>query len=704
MKDVEKLLGELAGNVRWIWNGEFDPLFREIDAVIWEKVNHNPTAFLMEVSPEKLQSKSQDVPYCVRLERACRSLHQYVQDDNHWIGRQSPGLAARPVSYFSAEFGLHESLPIYSGGLGILAGDHLKSASDLGLPIWGITILYRNGYFFQEIDASGQQHETYQELDTSRVPIERAQSREGEASTLKIELGDSHLKVDLWRTRVGRANLLLLDGYGGPIPEDRFAYTRRLYGGDLQTRLVQEIVLGVGGYRGMKEIGLRPSVIHMNEGHSAFAVLEAVADRMEEEGLSFVEATERVREQTVFTTHTPVPAGHDRFPPELMEQHLRPLRTRLKLSSEEFLALGRVDPKDKKETFCMTVLALKLANSANGVSTLHGRVSRRMWKELWPGRTESEVPIGHITNGVHIPSWIAPSMAKFFDRCLAPDWERRLCDRQAWRKILETDPFEVWDAKSAVKQELITFANQRLESQRARRGESGEERLNPKALTIGFGRRIVRYKRPTLIFRDQDRIAKLLNDPDRPVQIVFAGKAHPHDDAGKELLRDLHGLTQDPRFKGKVFYLENYDMNVGRTLVQGCDLWLNNPRRPFEACGTSGMKAVINGTLNLSILDGWWAEAYDKRNGYAFGRGMTHSEEEMQDQRDAEELIWTLENRVIPDFYDRSPEGVPLKWVGRIQRAMATLACRYNSDRMVQDYVNHCYLLLSGSRTSHFPK
>ncbi|MFH1263981.1 MAG: alpha-glucan family phosphorylase [Pseudomonadota bacterium] len=633
MSSTRELLAELAANLRWTWNGEFDFLFREIDDPLWTEVNHNPTAFLLEADAAKVEARANDSHYRVRLERACASLRGYVASQRHWAARLAPSLTARPIAYFCAEFGLHESIPIYSGGLGILSGDHLKSSSDLGIPIWGVSLLYREGYFLQHLDADGTQQEVYQDLDLRRVAIERVNGPDGKPLTVEFPVNSGKISVDVWWTNVGRANLLLLEGYQGSDASGKHPLAKRLYGGDQKSRLLQELILGVGGYYALKALGIRPGVIHLNEGHCAFATIAAVTDAMEEEGLSFNAAADKVRRQTIFTTHTPVAAGHDRFPPNLVDEHLAPLYHRLGLNREGFLGLGRIRPGDPNETFCMTVLALKLAHRSNAVSTLHGQVSRTMWRDLWSGRSDTEVPIGHITNGVHVPSWIHPRMAQFFDRHLGQGWLTRLCRSSTWDGIYSADPFEVWDAKCAIKRSFVGFAGKRLSARAERVGfTKAVTELNPEALTIGFGRRFVEYKRPALIFRDPDRLARILSDPMRPVQLVFAGKAHPNDEVGKILLRQICQFARDPKFKGRVFLLENYDMNMGRRMVQGCDLWLNNPRRPLEACGTSGQKAIFNGTLNLSTLDGWWAEAFDGKNGYAFGNGLTHTDPTVQDQ------------------------------------------------------------------------
>ncbi len=697
-------LRELAGNLRWTWHAEFEPLFREIDEQLWREVTHNPIVFLTRVSDEKLAEKSQDPHYRVRLEKACAFLRASLESNRHWVAWSAPGLAARPIAYFSAEFGLHESLPIYSGGLGVLAGDHLKSASDLGLPIYGVSILYRQGYFRQLIDAEGRQEEMYVDMDLETVAVEPARDPQGKHISIHYPINSGKLEAQLWRARVGRANLILLDVNQSAGHADPKNLTRRLYEGDPPTRLVQELILGVGGLRALRAIGIHPGALHLNEGHSAFAILEAVANIMEEDGLSFEEASERVSRSVVFTTHTPVSAGHDRFSPDLIQRFCEPLRERLKLSHEQFMNLGRVHPGDPREFFCMTVLALKFARRSNAVSSLHGETSRKMWKDLWPEKRLSEVPIGHITNGVHVPSWIAPEMAALFDRHLGPNWQTSQCRPELWNRIPQIDPFIIWDVKCALRQKMLTFVERRMHYRHERLGIGGEGgHLNPEALTIGFVRRFVEYKRALLLFTDPERLSRILSIPDRPVQIIFAGKAHPHDNFGKDVLTKVHHWTQDPRFKGKVLLLENHDMNMSRHLIQGCDLWLNAPRRPLEACGTSGQKAVFNATLNLSILDGWWAEAFDQRNGYAFGGGRTHTDPEMQDRRDAEDLYEVLENQVLPDFFDRSTEGIPMQWMGKIQNALSTLAWRYNSDRMVIDYIKRCYLLTTGSLTADFP-
>ncbi|HEX9427098.1 MAG TPA: alpha-glucan family phosphorylase, partial [Candidatus Polarisedimenticolia bacterium] len=507
LSETRRLLADLAGNLRWAWSGEFDHLFQEIDADLWRGVNHNPTAFLAEATPARIETRGADPAYRRDLERACLSLRAYLESDRHWAGRHAPALRLRPVAYFSAEFGLHESIPTYSGGLGVLAGDHLKSCSDLGVPIWGVTILYREGYFRQRLDAQGHQEEQYVDLDLDRVPLRPVQDGRGERRWIQLQTASGPFPIDLWEAHVGRARLLLLDGSRDPAASHRDVYSSRLYGGDLRTRLLQELILGVGGYRALLALGIRPGVLHLNEGHSAFAILEAIAQTMEEEGLPFETAAELVRSRTVFTTHTPVAAGHDRFPPDLIDECLAPLRQRLGLSREALLALGRVRPDDPSETFCMTVLALKMARVGNAVSSLHGQTSRSMWRDLWPDRRPARVPIGHITNGVHVPTWVAAGMAKFYERHLGEDWLRRLTHPDLWDQIDEVEPREIWELKQTLKQDLLAFVARRVEERRKRLGlGDAAPQLDPASLTIGVARRFAEYKRAALLFGDPDRL------------------------------------------------------------------------------------------------------------------------------------------------------------------------------------------------------
>jgi starch phosphorylase len=641
-----------------------------------------------------------------RINYAYRRQQEYLQADRTWGAKHAGILRPRPVAYFSAEFGLHESIPVYSGGLGVLAGDHIKSASDLDIPLIGIGIFYSHGYFRQQLDLDGWQREEYLQTDVNEQPMEPAIGTNGEPVTVQIETRGSSIKAKVWRMKVGRCDLLLLDSYvEGNTPEDR-GLTSNLYGGDARTRIRHELLLGIGGFRALKAMGITPGVLHMNEGHSGFAVLEAIRSRMEDEGLSFDEAVPRVSRQVVFTTHTPVPAGHDRFNADLIEEHLGILREKLGLSHDRLMALGREYPANFSEEFCMTVLALKLSRRANAVSALHGEVSRAMWTGLYPGKPEDSVPIGHITNGVHVPTWLAPQMFRLYDRHLGAGWHEHGAKADIWEGIEDVDDGELWETHLNLKSRLLEFVRRRAVEQAQRRGESAEslrriERvLSPDALTVGFARRFATYKRANLLLKDIEMLASMVNDPKRPVQFVFAGKAHPHDQPGKQVLQQIAELMRNPLFAEKFVFVEDYDINVGRHFVQGVDVWLNNPRRPLEASGTSGMKVVLNGGLNLSVLDGWWAEAYDGFNGFAIGTGRTHSNMDVHDTRDGEDLYRTLREEVIPLYYQRDRDGLPRGWIKRMKRTIRTLGWRFNADRMVMDYTTKCYVPAAGGTSS----
>jgi starch phosphorylase len=641
-----------------------------------------------------------------RINYAYRRQQEYLQADHTWGATHAGVLRPRPVAYFSAEFGLHESIPIYSGGLGVLAGDHIKSASDLDIPLIGIGLFYSQGYFLQRLDQSGWQREEYLQTDVNEQPMEPAIGTNGEPVTVQIETWSGSIRAKIWRVKVGRCDLLLLDSnVEGNLPEDR-QLTSQLYGGDGRTRIRQELLLGIGGFRALKAMGIAPAVLHMNEGHSGFAVLEAIRNRMEDEGLGFDEAVPRVSREVVFTTHTPVPAGHDRFDADLIEEHLGPLRDQLGLSHERLMALGRENPGNSQEQFCMTVLGLKLARRANAVSALHGEVSRAMWTGLYPGRQEDAVPIGHITNGVHVPTWLAPQMFRLYDRHLGTGWHEHSSESRIWEGIEKVDDGELWETHLSLKSRMLEFVRQRVVEQAERRGEAPEilqrlgRVLSPDALTVGFARRFATYKRADLILADIAKLISMVNDPKRPVQFVFAGKAHPLDEPGKRVLQQIAELMRDPQFADKFVFVEDYDINVGRHFVQGVDVWLNNPRRPLEASGTSGQKVVLNGGLNLSVLDGWWAEAYDGLNGFAIGSGRTHSSMSIHDTRDGEDLYRTLREEVIPLFYQRDRDGLPRGWIKRMKRTIRTLGWRFNADRMVMDYTLKCYVPAAGGTSS----
>ncbi|MGE3178639.1 MAG: alpha-glucan family phosphorylase [Vicinamibacterales bacterium] len=698
---AHRRLSALAQNLWWSWDNDSTSLFRELDPVLWRALDKNPVALLQQIPIEKLEQRASELALHSRINYAYRRMQEYLNATRTWGTRHAGVLWARPVAYFSAEFGVHESIPIYSGGLGILAGDHIKAASDLGVPLIGVGLYYDQGYFRQRLDLDGWQHEEYLNVDHAQLPIQPV----GEPHAplvIRIETRTGTILARVWRLAVGRNMLLLLDSnVDGNRPEDR-QLTARLYGGDHRVRIRQELLLGVGGMRALAAMGIAPGVVHLNEGHSAFGGLELVRQRMLTEGVDSTEAIRRVSSQIVFTTHTPVPAGHDRFEASMVDEHLGPLRESMGMGHDQLMGLGRVNPYDTNEDFCMTVLALRLSRRANAVSCLHGQVSRAMWVGLFPGMVEEQVPIGHITNGVHVQTWLAPQMRQVYDRHLGPDWSERAGAPGFWEAIDRVDDGELWETHQTLKARLVDFVRRRAVQQATRRGEPADavaqarRVLSVDALTIGFARRFATYKRATLFLRDLEAIAAMVNHPQMPVQFVFAGKSHPHDAPGKSMLQHIARLARDSRFAGKLVFIEDYDIAVGRQMVQGVDLWVNNPRRPLEACGTSGQKVVLNGGLNLSILDGWWAEAYDGLNGFAIGMGETHADPQVHDTRDAGALLSALRDEVIPLYYERDRDGLPRAWIRRMKRAIRTLGWRFSADRMVMDYVLKAYIPAAG--------
>ena len=703
---AQERLWSLARNLWWSWDHDCISLFRDLNPKRWRQLNQNPISLLSEIPLGEIERRAAELVLHSRINYVYRRQQEYLHADRTWGALNAGVLRPRPVAYFSAEFGLHESLPIYSGGLGVLAGDHIKSASDLGIPLIGIGLFYGQGYFLQRLDKSGWQREEYLQTDVNQLPMQPAIGQNGEPVVVQIQTRGGAIRAKVWRVKVGRCDLLLLDSnVEGNAPEDR-ELTSRLYGGDGRTRIRQELLLGVGGFRALKAMGVTPGVLHLNEGHSGFAVFEAIRSRMQEEGVDFNTAARQIPREVIFTTHTPVPAGHDRFDADLIEEHLGPLREELGLSQENLMGFGREHSTDYQEPFCMTVLGLKLSRRANAVSSLHGEVSRAMWWGLFPGKPEDAVPIGHITNGVHVPSWLAPQMCRLYDRHLGVGWQQHSGTAKTWEGIENVDDGELWETHLSLKAQLLGFARRRAREQAARRGESEEtllgldKVLSPDALTIGFARRFATYKRANLVLADMQRLASMVNDPKRPVQFLFAGKAHPHDEPGKRVLQQIAEMMRDPKFANKFVFIEDYDINVGRYLVQGVDVWLNNPRRPLEASGTSGQKVVLNGGLNLSVLDGWWAEAYDGLNGFAIGTGRTHSNMDVHDSRDGEDLYQALYNELIPLYYQRDRDGLPRGWIKRMKRTIRTLGWRFNADRMVMDYTQKCYIPAAGGTSS----
>lgn len=712
-------LGSLAYNVRWAWNDDTRELFRRLDPDLWESIGENPVLQLQTINPARLTDAAQDADYLAHLERVLREFDDYMdgwpRSGSTWYSRAHPGMAAysgdgSPIAYFSAEFGLTETLPIYAGGLGVLAGDHLKSASDLGVPLVAVGLLYQYGYFRQQIDPDGWQQEQYEPLDEATLPMTLERTSNGKPLLVEVPFPDRPVYAQVWRVQVGRVSLYLLDTdiRANESQDDRFI-TGHLYGGNKDTRIRHEIVLGIGGYRALEALGIQPTVYHMNEGHAAFLSLERIKRLMETRGISFDEAMEVVRESQVFTTHTPVDAGHDYFSLDLMDRYLSGYVNPLGIDPRRFLGLGRRQIDNDGELFCMTVLALHTADRANGVSELHGEVSRRQWQELWPATPEVQVPIEHITNGVHLNTWVAPAMGAVYDTHLTvgphgPAWRTDPADEPLWQGAANIPNRELWSAHEAERAELIEFVRRRVRTQLERHGAPAEEigasagLLHPDALTIGFARRFATYKRATLLFSDQERLARILNDPERPVQIVFAGKAHPHDNAGKELIKEIFALSRREPFRGKVVFVEGYDIGVARHLVQGVDVWLNNPYRPLEASGTSGMKAAANGVLNLSTLDGWWNEAWENIKsgsapaGWAIGSAETHADLSVGYHTDSDSLYDLLETEVVPLFYTRDADGLPAGWIERMKNSILTLAPVYNTDRMVREYTDRFYL------------
>jgi starch phosphorylase len=691
---VRERLSQLALNLWWTWHPEVIEIFRDLDPVAWKAANHNPVAVLQQLGDDALERQVGMLSLESRINFAFRRLQDYLTDDHTWCKQHAARLGVSPIAYLSAEFGLHESLPLYSGGLGILAGDHLKSGSDLGVPIVGIGLFYANGYFRQRVDSGGWQQEDYGSVDLATLPLKHAANADGSTLVVKVRCGEGTMHAAVWMAHVGRLQLVLLDADVAPNSPDMRSLTAQLYGGDEVTRLRQEMLLGIAGLRALGALGIRPQVFHLNEGHSALAILERMRERMEEDGLGFDDAFRETAMQVVFTTHTPVEAGHDRFGMDLIERELGWLRGRLGIDHDRFAGLARTNTRDSREPFCLAVLALKASRYRNGVSNLHGHVARRMWKPLWPAREEGDVPIGHITNGVHAPSWLAPPMRLLYDRHLGPDWPLRQTDQSAWQAVANVDDGELWEVHMLLRRGLVDFVRRRMNSPSV---------LDPAALTIGFARRFATYKRATLLLSDIDRLARLCGDSRKPVQFVFAGKAHPRDEGGKQLVRHIIELSRDGRFVGRVVFVEDYDINIARHLVQGVDVWLNTPQRPLEASGTSGQKTVLNGGLNLSVLDGWWAEAYDGDNGFAIGDGVVHADPGVQWRRDAEALYDVLEREVVPLFFAVDAAGLPRRWVQRMKHSIMSLGWRFNANRMVMDYVEKCYLPAAGARSSAMP-
>ena len=691
-------LRKVAFNLWWTWTQEARDLFIRLDGALWNSSGHNPVAMLGALSQEHLQELSKDEGFLAHLDRVKESLDEYLKAKT-WYDETAGDRARAPIAYFSAEFGLHESLPIYSGGLGLLAGDHMKSASGLGLPLAGVGIFYYNGYFRQYLNADGWQQEYLQGNDFFNLPCVLERGKDGRPVTVSIELPGREVRLQAWRLQVGRVPIFLLDAQLEANRKEERTLTDQLYGGDHEHRFLQEVVLGIGGLRMLRALGHDPAVCHMNEGHSAFLALERIRILVQEKGLTFDQAREAVIPGNIFTTHTPVPAGIDRYGADLIDRYFGSWYEQLGCDRRAFFALGRARPHDEAEPFSMAILALKTAGFANGVSKLHGAVSRQMFRELWPEVPLEEVPITSITNGVHVRSYASDQLNELFTRYVGVRWPFDAAVTDAdWKGPQQLPDSELWRVHERRRVILVTWARQRLQRQLKRGGAgpseiaAAEEALDPEALTIGFARRFATYKRGTLLFRDPDRLARILGDRNRPVQVIFAGKAHPKDEAGKQFIQQITRQARDERFKLRVIFLEDYDIVVARYLVQGVDVWLNNPRRPLEASGTSGMKAAANGALNCSILDGWWCEGYDGTNGWAIGRGEEYSDLEYQDQVESRALYELLEKEIVPLFYQRGADGLPREWIQRMKRSLQTCIPVFSSTRMVREYAERFYL------------
>lgn len=695
----ERLSGfdRLSRNLWWTWNSDAIGLIRRLDDDLFSTTGHNPVKMLGVIDQARLDELCEDSGFLSHMDRVVESFDKYMSAKT-WFQEVHGDVGSFRIAYFSAEFGIHESLPIYSGGLGILAGDHLKSASDLGIPLVGMGLLYQQGYFRQYLNVDGWQQERYPENDFYTMACELKRDAAGKPIIIKVEFPGRQVAAQIWCIQVGRIPLYLLDtNIEQNTAEDR-QITAQLYGGDQDMRVRQELMLGVGGLRAIRALGIDPVVCHMNEGHSAFLAIERVMTAMEQMKIDFETAREIVSAGCVFTTHTPVEAGNDMFPPWMVENYLAPYYQRMKIDKDEFLALGRQHPEDKSEPFCMTVLAIKLANHANGVSKLHGRVSRRMWRKIWPELPENDVPIRSITNGIHIKSVLCSEMSQLFDRYLGPQWGERPADHSIWQRVEVIPDSELWRTHERRRERLVAFCRHRLRQQLRARGAPAsevllaDEVLDPDALTIGFARRFATYKRGTLAFRDLNRLISIVNKPGRPVQFLFAGKAHPRDHGGKELIAQIIHFARNESLRRRVVFIEDYDMNVARYLVQGVDIWLNNPRRPLEASGTSGMKGPPNGIINMSILDGWWCEGFTTDNGWAIGGGEEYTDLNYQDEVESRAFYDLLEKEAVPLFYDRGADGIPRGWVARMKRSMMTVCPVFNTNRMVQEYAERFYL------------
>lgn len=694
-------LSEIANNLWWSWNTEFLRLFKMIDRDLWETCEKNPVKFLKQVSQDRLEAVATNQEFLKEYDRLAKEFDDYVTSKNTWFSNKYPENKKDLIAYFSAEYGLDQTIPIYSGGLGILSGDHLKSASDLGIPLVAVGLLYKNGYFHQKINGYGDQETEYNNIDLSNLPINPVKDENGDELKIYVKFEKRKIYLKVWQINVGRIKLYLLDSdIDENKPEDR-EVTLKLYGGDQEMRIKQEIILGMGGTNLLtRALGLNPTVYHMNEGHSAFLILELIKNIIKEKKVSFEVAKDIASSKTVFTTHTPVPAGNDIFPIALVEKYFKEFWPRLGLEREEFLKLGMKPCTDLEPGFNMGILALKVAGKKNGVSKLHGAVSRELFGDVWPEIAANESPITYVTNGIHTCSWLAPTLKELYNKYLIPYWQDNIHKNEVWENINNIPDEELWEIHQQRKIKLLNLVKENTTNRLRRSGYSYEEinditsKLNPNALTIGFARRFATYKRATLIFRDLERITQILNNAERPVQLIFAGKAHPADKEGQDLIKRIHEISIMPQFKGKIFLLENYNIAMSRYLVSGVDVWLNNPRRPMEASGTSGQKASVNGVINFSVLDGWWAEGYNQENGWTIGTNAEFTSYEEQDDADSQSMYRTLEEKIIPTYYDKDENGISEKWMRIMKNSITSTGGKYSTSRMLVDYTNNLYMPL----------
>ena len=699
-KRIEKL-SEISNNLWWSWNTEFLRLFKTIDNDLWENCEKNPVKFLKQVSQERLEAVSKNVEFLKEYDKLARQFEDYMNSKNTWFANNYPENKNDLIAYFSAEYGLDRTIPIYSGGLGILSGDHLKSASDLGIPLVAVGLLYKNGYFHQKINGYGDQETEYINIELSNLPINPVKDKNGEDLIIYVKFPKRRLYLKVWQINVGRIKLYLLDSdIEKNNPEDRDV-TLRLYGGDQEMRIRQEIVLGMGGTNLLtRALGLNPTIYHMNEGHSAFLILELMKNIIKEKQVSFDVARDIASSKTVFTTHTPVPAGNDIFPLDLVDKYFKDFWPRLGLDREEFLRLGMKPSQILEPGFNMGILALKVAGKKNGVSKLHGAVSRELFGDVWPDIAANESPITYVTNGIHTCTWLSPKLKELYNKYLMPYWQDNIHEDKVWEKINNIPDKTLWETHQDRKEKLLKLVKDNTTQRLRRSGYSYEEineitsKLNPNALTIGFARRFATYKRATLIFKDLERITQILNNSEKPVQLIFAGKAHPADKEGQDLIKRIHEISMMPQFKGKIFLLENYNIAMSQYLVSGVDVWLNNPRRPMEASGTSGQKASVNGVINFSVLDGWWAEGYNQENGWTIGTNAEYNSYEEQDIADSQSMYRTLEDKIIPTYYNKNEEGISPKWIRIMKNSIISTGGKYSTARMLVDYTNNLYMPL----------